>query len=101
MTDPEAWWVQVRYREAEPRTAAERLDYAHWIEDALRADDMAGAPLVRVVPDGIAVAVLVRAADAEHAAACARELVEQVVGDSKRVLGALYSATVRRALSDT
>jgi hypothetical protein len=100
MTEPEAWWVQVRYREAEPRPVAERLGYANWIEQVLRAEDTAATPLARVVPGGLAVAVLVRAATAEQAATWAQDLVEQVVGDSARVLGELYSTSVRRALPD-
>jgi hypothetical protein len=84
------WRVRLRYRQRPEVAAQERLAQARWIEDVL-----AGASRVLVYADGLSVQLQVEAGSEPAAVVLAEARLEDVVGDSRRVLGQVSVASVR------
>jgi hypothetical protein len=88
------WRVRIRYEQAFPAPLEERLAESRWVEQALPAE--AGPSVALPLVSGMIVALHVRASTKVDAVTAAVEAVEEVVGDSRRVLGEVLSTRVLR-----
>jgi len=87
--------VRLRYRHGPDVALQERLAQARWIEEVLDRRSR-----VLVYTDGVSVLVHVEAESERAAIVRASERLDEVVGDSQRVLGQVSVASVRPVVAN-
>ncbi len=92
----EIWQVRLRYADERGLPMSDRLDTATWLDQVLPQTGALGAVSALPRTNGWTVLLHVQATARVQASEIAETLIEEVVGDTPRVLGRLVEQRISR-----